>query len=224
MPYYVITEPDSIKAICDTWDECKAKVAGVKGAKYQKVQDRPQAEAMLQGGGVVLSPGLHVFTDGNSLGGVGVVVAWMPVDSTDEPAVVAEISTSVGHVFYDGSIPGLGDKEKINQALAQSKNILAELGGLYLALWQAPENTKLSITHDYEGVAKWMKGEWNIKDPVHQAVIDACNELRRRKNLDLTFIWQKGHTSSWAGRHDLARLNARADELATRGGSADSSS
>ena len=218
MPYYVITEPESIKDICDTWDQCKAKVAGVKGAKYQKVQDLEQAQAMLTGSGVVLSPGLHVFTDGNSLGGVGVVVAWMPDEPEADPTVVAEISTSVGHVFYDGSIPGLNDREKVEAALAQSRNILAELGGLYLALWQAPEHAKLSIVHDYEGVGKWMNEEWQIKDSVHQAVIVACKQLQESKNLDLTFVWQKGHTSSWAGRHDLARLNARADALATLGG------
>ena len=217
MSYWVVTEPESIRKIHESWDECKAAIEGVKGAKHQKVQDFAQAQAMVEGRGVVLSPGLHVFTDGNSKGGVGVVVAWMSNDSSDDPAVVTEISTSVGHIFYDGSIPGLEDREKVDAALDQSRNILAELGGLYLALWQAPEKATLTIVHDYEGVAKWMEDEWKIKDAVHQAVIAACKRLEKEKTLTLTFLWQKGHTSSWAGRHDLAKLNSRADALATRG-------
>jgi viroplasmin and RNaseH domain-containing protein len=36
---YVVTQPESIKAIYDTWDACKAAADGVKGARYQKVHD-----------------------------------------------------------------------------------------------------------------------------------------------------------------------------------------
>lgn len=217
MPYWVVTEPESIRDIYESWDECRAAIDGVQGAKHQKVQDLNQAQAMVGGGGVVLSPGLHVFTDGNSHGGVGVVVAWMSDDPSNEPNVVAEISTSVGHVFNAGTVGGLDNAESVIAALEKSRNILAELGGLYLALWQAPEKAMLSIVHDYEGVAKWMKDEWKIKDAVLEAVIAACKEIEKIKELHLEFIWQKGHTSSYAGRHDLASLNRRADELATAG-------
>lgn len=220
MPHYVVTEPESIKGIYESWDECKSAIHGVKGAKHQRVQDLDQARAMLDGGGVILSPGLHVFTDGNSQGGVGVVVAWMPDETSDEPEVVAEIATSVGHVFYGGAIPGLDDDEAVSVALEQSRNILAELGGLYLALWQAPEKSQLSIVHDYKGVAEWMEGRWKTSDSVHEAVISACHRLVESKDLDLKFVWQKGHTSSWTGRHDFARLNGRADALAIRGAAA----
>ena len=218
MPLYVVTEPVSIRGIYKTWDECKAVIEGVQGAKHQKVQDLQQAQAMMDGG-VILTPGLHVFTDGNSNGGVGVVVAWMGDDPAADPVVVTEISTSVVHVFYDGSIPGLDDAGMVSAALEKSRNILAELAGLYLALWQAPERASLSIVHDYEGVAKWMKDEWKIKDAVSEAVIGACKEIAEKKGLQLGFVWQKGHTSSYAGRHDLARLNGRADKLATAGAS-----
>ena len=76
MPFYVITKPEELKNIYDTWDECEAVVDEVKGARYQKAHSREEAEALLAGTGVVLSPGLHVFTDGNAMGGVGAVVVW----------------------------------------------------------------------------------------------------------------------------------------------------
>ena len=157
MPY-VITEPESIKGVCETWDECRSKVEGVKGAKYQKVRDGAEAQALLNGTGVVLKPGLHVFTDGNDRGGVGVVIVWMSESPSDDPTVVAEIASSVGRIFYGGVVPALGSEEEVEVALAKSRNVLAELGGLYLALWQAPANSAITIVHDYEGVGSWMTG------------------------------------------------------------------
>lgn len=219
MALYVITQPESIKGIYDSWDECKAKVDGVKGARYQKVHSVQEAKALIEGAGVVLSPGLHVFTDGNHHGGVGVVVVWMSTNSADDPVVVTEIATSVGRIFYGGLIPELGSDEEVQLALQKSKNVLAELGGLYLALWQAPSKGTLTIVHDYEGIASWMTGKWRATEPVVKAIIAACKALVKDKGLAVDFRWQKGHTSSWAGRHDLARFNGRADELATLGGS-----
>jgi hypothetical protein len=89
---------------------------------------------------------------------------------------------------------------------------------LYLALWQAPAKREMTIVHDYEGIGAWMTGKWKTKEPVVTAIVDGCKEIVNQKELRLQFHWQKGHTSSWAGRHDLARFNTRADELATLGG------
>lgn len=219
MPYYVVTQPESIRGVYDTWEKCKAAVDGVKGARYQKVHDLEQAEAMVGGEGVALAPGLHVFTDGNDRGGVGVVVVWASAERGDEPVVVAEMATSVSRIFHGGAIPGLTGEDEVSAALEKSRNILAELGGLYLALWQAPANAELTIVHDYKGVAAWMEGRWKANEHVLKAIVDACKEVVTRKRLSLAFKWQKGHTSSWAARHDLARFNARADELATQGAS-----
>ena len=218
MALYVVTQPESIKGIYDTWDACKAAVDGVKGARYQKVQDLEEAKALIEGEGVVLSPGLHVFTDGNDRGGVGVVVVWMSEEPSDDPVVVTEIATSVGRIFYGGLIPELGSDEEVQLALQKSRNVLAELGGLYLALWQAPTEVTLTIVHDYEGIGSWMTGKWKANERVVKAIIATCESLVEEKNLDVRYQWQKSHTSSWAGRHDLARFNSRADELATLGG------
>ena len=132
---------------------------------------------------------------------------------------MTEIATSVGRIFYGRLIAALGNDDEVQAALEKSRNVLAELGGLYLALWQAPTNAKLTIVHDYEGIASWMTGKWKANEPVVKAIVDACKEIVEQKGLDLQFQWQKGHTSSWAGRHDLARFNGRADELATAGAS-----
>jgi hypothetical protein len=79
--------------------------------------------------------------------------------------------------------------------------------------------TAITIVHDYEGVASWMTGKWRANEPIVRAIVDSCKQIVEDKRLDLSFQWQKGHTSSWPGRHDVARFNARADALATAGGS-----
>lgn len=217
MPLYVVTKPESIKGIYETWAECKSKVDGVAGAVYQKVEDRDEAVALLEGRPIVLSPGLHVFTDGNHRGGVGVVVVWMGSDPDGEPVPVTEIATSVDRVFRGEMISLLDSDESVDEAIAKSGNVLAELGGLYLALWQAPEKAALRIVHDYQGVSAWLEGRWRANDPVVKSVVERCRELAATKQLTLEFLWQRGHTSTWAGRNDFARFNNRADELATRG-------
>jgi hypothetical protein len=86
------------------------------------------------------------------------------------------------------------------------------------AIARAPANSAITIVHDYEGVGSWMTGEWKANERVVRAIVDGCKQIVEDKRLDLSFQWQKGRTSSWPGRHDLARFDARALALATAGG------
>lgn len=219
MPY-VVTEPESIRDVYDTWAECQAAVSGVSGVRYQKVKSRAEAETMLAGTGVVLTPGLYAFTDGNDLGGVGVVVVRGTDNENREPQVMQEIATSVGQVFRGAAIPGLESDQAIDEALGRLANILAEMAGLYAALSELPEGVEVTIVHDYAGVGAFMQDQWRAKDPVVSAVVIASRALAEVKKLRLRFVHQRGHMSTWAGRHDLARFNARADVLAAQGGNA----
>ena len=210
---YVVTAPDRIRGIYATWPECAAAVKGVSGARFQAVASREQAEAMLRGEGNALGPGLHAFVDGNHLGGVGVVIV-EPGDE-GEPRVVEELGLTVREVFAGAGIPSLRDDRAIAAALARLRNVLAELGGLYLALRLAPEDGGVTVVHDYEGVGAWMEGRWRTKDPIVAEVVSACKALAAARRIVLAFRHQRGHQSSWAGRDDFARFNARADTLAT---------
>jgi ribonuclease HI len=171
-------------------------------------------EALLAGAGVVLAPGLYAFVDGNHLGGVGVALVEV---TDDEPRVVAEISSSVLDVFTGADIEALGSTEEIRGALARLRNVLAELAALYAALVRVRAGSRLTVVHDYEGVAAWMEGRWRMTDVAVRAIVDACRELAVDKRLTVKFHHQPGHRSSWAGRHDFARFNARADALAVKG-------
>jgi hypothetical protein len=81
-----------------------------------------------------------------------VVIVWMSENPSDDPTVVAEIASSVGRIFYGGVVSALGSEEEVDLALEKSRNVLAELGGLYLALWQAPANSAITIVTTTRGL------------------------------------------------------------------------
>lgn len=212
MKLYVVTQPESIRGIYETWPECRAAVSGVAGARFQAVSSREQAERMLRGEPVILPPGLHAFVDGNHLGGVGVVLV---EQGEGEPRSVREVGTTVYEIFGDGAVPSLDARPKITAAVNALRNIVAELGALYTALRLVPRGTALTVVHDYEGVGAWMEGRWQTKAPVVTDVVAACRRLVADRQLRVTFRHQRGHESTFAGRNDFAAYNARADRLAT---------
>jgi len=209
----VVTEPESIRGIYDTWPECKAAVSGVAGARYQAVSSREHAEAMLRGEAVLLPPGAYAFVDGNHFGGIGVVLV---TQGDDGPVSVKEVGTTVYEVFHRARLARLETRPKITTAVDSLRNILAELGGLFAALKLTPPGTSLTVVHDYEGIGAWMEGRWKTKDPVVADIVAACRALIAARRLTVAFRRQRGHESTFAGRNDFAAYNARADQLATQ--------
>jgi hypothetical protein len=71
--FYIAVTPDGRRRQFDTWDDCRAFRDSVPGTRVQAVDSREKAKEMLAGG-VLLEPGTYAFTDGNALGGVGIVL------------------------------------------------------------------------------------------------------------------------------------------------------
>jgi ribonuclease HI len=181
-----------------------------------EVSSREEADAIRIGKGVVLPPGLYGFTDANHLGGVGVVIVRGAEDESDEPKAIRKIPTCVSEVFAGKGIPGLESRLGINEALGRLRNHLAELAALYLALLEVPATT-VTIVHDYAHFRRWMQGEKLPWDSTMREVVSSAQRLAKIRGLELTYLLQPGHRSDWAGRHDLARFNRCADQLATQG-------
>lgn len=208
-PVYVVTAPEQIRGIYEAWPTCQAAVSGVAGATFQKVSSRDEAEALLSGEGVVLPPGVYAFVDGNHLGGIGIVFVKR---SPDGRTITREISTSVQAVLA----PHL-DSHTSSEALSRLRNVLAELAACYHALTVLHSGTTVTIVHDYLGIARWIDGTWQVKaDRLLVDLRDACRELIKVKDLTVRFLHQPGHRSSWAGLHEYAQFNVRADTLATQ--------
>lgn len=220
MPY-VVVKPESAEGIYDTWADCLAALAGTKGERrYMKVSTREEAKSILNGTGVVLPSGSYAFSDGNAIGGVGVVLVQMS-DKADEPVATKEIATSVHDIFRDRPLPGLASADEVQEALDRRRNILSEIAALFVAIEEISAGSKVTIVHDYVGVADWMeKRSRPPRDAALKSLVSECMQMSETKRLEIKYLHQPGHRSTWAGRHDLARFNARADELATKGSAA----
>jgi hypothetical protein len=211
MKVYVITEPPGVRGIYNTW-----ALMGVRGARYMAVSSPEKAQAILDGPGVILPRGSYAFTDGNSAGGVGVVLV---EQGQEGPPSVREIRSSVREVFIEHGPAGLESPTEVDDASRRLRNVLAELAALYLALRTATPGGELTVVHDFEGVSAWTEGRWKAKDPVVAALIDRCGLLIEERGLRISFQQQNSHRSTWAGRDDYVYWNSRADALASEGSS-----
>jgi hypothetical protein len=210
--FYVALTPDGARRMFDTWDECKAYRDSIRGTRVHSVDSREKAKRIIAGG-IILEPGRFAFTDGNALGGVGIVL--LASDGNDVYDVY-EIPTNVFDVFASSQIPGLRSREEVAAALDAHHNILAELAALHGVLIRVPEEATLTVVHDYEGVGAWMlQGGWKTRRPITASVVAACKALVEGRKLDVSYQHQRGHQSTWAGRDDYARWNGRADESVT---------
>jgi ribonuclease H-related protein len=212
MKLYVVTAPPPLRGVYDTWPACEKAVAGARDAPYQSVGSRAEAEAILRGESVVLPVGVYAFIDGNEQGGVGVVFVKRRAGTAP---VVKEISTSVMRVFKSSTIVGL-DPASILDAQRRLRNILAELAALYYAIQHCAPGTALTLVHDYDGLAHWMQGRWQIRDPLVHDIIKACQRAVTARELRIAYHHQLGHQP--IRFNEFARYNARADTLATEGG------
>jgi hypothetical protein len=209
---YVVTAPDPIRGVYEDWPSCQAAVHGVKGARFQAVSSREEAEALLSGAGVQLPPGDYAFIDGNAGGGIGVVL----VTQQGCAQATVEVSTTVMAIFRELAAPidGLDWYVDVDQALGELRNVFAELAAAFHAIQLAPAGRPVTIVHDYVGVGHWLRGEWKAADPRLRAVIHRALRTANEKGLHLRFHHQPAHRSTWAGPHAYAAFNARADTLA----------
>ncbi|MFA5029049.1 MAG: ribonuclease H family protein [Candidatus Methylomirabilota bacterium] len=212
-PVYVILAPDTIKGICATWGECRAKVTGVSGAKFQKVSSRDAAQAMIEGTADRIPPGTFAFVDGNHRGGVGVVLVHRTAtgDTTRK-----EISTTLTEVFPAGFTLEDGRHLSADEALATIRNIACEIAATYVAVQRIQPNTRLTIVHDYEGIGAWLMGRWRVKDPIVAAIITRVLDRIHAANLHVSFQHQRGHQADRLGLNEWIQENRRADALATQ--------
>lgn len=156
--FYAIKLPER-SLVVTSWAECERLVHGVKGTLFKSFATRELAEAWVSSVDEVNPPGLRVYVDGSFMGGCAYAGwGWIAVDNNQELA------------------SGYG----LSQEPAESRNIDGELIASYRAMkWLAEQGREGVICHDYEGVARWAKGEWAAKSRVAQRYIAAIQPIKR---------------------------------------------
>jgi len=59
-----------------------------------------------------------------------------------------------------------GNGFTVNEAVVAYKNVGAEIYGVLAALKQLPDNATVEIIYDFDGLSKWVMGEWQAKNPL----------------------------------------------------------
>lgn len=153
MKFYAIQTP-SVKKIVTSWPECERLVHGVKGCLYKSFATRADAEAWLSGVSEKHADGLRIYVDGS----------YSPdFDYAGWAFIAVENGREVG------------SESGITEFPAESRNIDGEFAAsLHAMAWLKKTGKTGVICHDYEGIARFAKGEWKATKPIAIRYRDAA--------------------------------------------------
>lgn len=182
--------------IFDNWAECQAATKGFSGPEFKSFTTREEAEAYLENRDVWVD---QVAKDNSE----GYLVAFTD-GSFDKD--LKRYSYGVQFILPDGTeadICGYGS----NPEYIDSNNIIGEIFGVINALDWAISNEyeKIKIYHDYEGLSKWISGEWTASSKVGKMYVNIF-ELKFKDFLEVEFAKVPGHSN--------VIYNEKADQLA----------
>lgn len=179
-----------------SWDECKASVDGYPGAVYKSFGSYPEAKEFVSGNGY-----------NSKSGGTG---------ASDQ----SELLPDCAYAFVDGSynpkteIAGYGGflvepfkalwadrithviKGAIEDAeFCKQRNVAGEMTGSLTAVQLAASLgiKELVIFYDYEGIEKWVTGEWKANNEYTRRYAYKMQEYIL-SGIDIRFVHVKGHS------------------------------
>lgn len=180
--------------IFKTWRECSESVRGFSGAVYKGFVTLKEAEDYLNGNGEN-----DTIADTNNIN--------FPVAYVDGSYDKSRKIYSYGAVIIkpDGGVLSLSGTGTNPEAAAE-RNIAGELLGAMTVIKWCYENgfPQVLIKHDYEGIARWAKGEWKAQKYCSSKYVDFISKYKN--NVKISFEKVPAHS----GVH----YNEMADKLA----------
>lgn len=181
--YYAIRQinGETVNEILTSWDECKAKVNGVR-AEYKSFKTEQEANDYLcayveeeKEEDVLANPNNHIYyVDGSYLNDV---IGWGFVYVKDRTPITK---------MCGGILPTKGT----------SRNITGELESAKMAIRHAISNglKEIYIVNDYQGISSYVTGAWQ---PDKQESKDYTNWVNSVKDkISIKFVKVKGHTNN----------------------------
>lgn len=161
--FYAIKSPEESKIVM-TWTECEKLTHGVKGVLFKSFATRAEAEAWISGIEAPIPDGLRVFVDGSFTPDFP-KSGWAFVVTENDK----EIARGSGITAFD----------------AESRNIDGEVMASFQAMkWLDAHDKSGVICHDYEGIARWAKGEWQAKSNIAKRYVAAAQPYLHRVKFE----------------------------------------
>ncbi len=193
--------------IFHSWSECKASVDGYSGAAYKGFATLAEARQFLGDLEQNEKQEVESLDSGNHKNIPTKDRLVVYVDGSYEHSIK---KYAFGCVFLleDGNVYtefGNGD----NPEALQHRNVTGEMLGAMYAVKTAMMNdfSEVEICFDYQGIEKWVTGEWRAKNPLTQKYAAAMQDWR--KDIHIIFTKVAAHTN--------VKYNELADQMAKRG-------
>ncbi|MFT4449088.1 viroplasmin family protein [Bacillus subtilis] len=179
--------------IFSTWEECKKAVDGFSKAEYKGFPSMEEAKAYLdQEGNKEEKPSKSLTTKETELDKGNTVIAYVDGSYKKE---LKRYSYGLLLILPDGKQEKYWDNDDNEKAL-ESSNIAGELWGAMVAIDKAIDLKfdNIHIRHDYEGIAKWAKGEWRANKFVAKQYKEFID--KKKEKINISFEWVKGHSNN----------------------------
>ena len=199
--YYAVRK-GSVIGIFENWADCQAATSGYSNAEFKKFETKEEAEKYLNGEN---SPDISEIEDIEEI-------------SLEPTEIVAYVDGSYddrlkkyafGCVILTPSGETIKESGNGNAAASLAiRNIAGEmLGAMYAVKWAINNNySKIEIRYDYEGIEKWVSGEWKAKNELAQKYAASMQEWS--KTIQISFLKVAAHSNN--------KYNDMADSLAKR--------
>lgn len=219
--YYAVKEGKA-PGIYTSWEECKKQVHGYSGAIYKSFKTKEEAEQFVSGETerqpvetVICQSKTNPLQNKDCLSPDTISLKEHIVTSNKEAVAYVDGSYNVATkefsygvvMFFQGEELHFSEKVE-GEDLASMRNVAGEIKGAEAAMRFAVEHNcpKLTIYHDYEGIARWCRGEWKANKEgtkAYKAYYDSIRHL-----LSVEFVKVKGHSND--------KYNDLADALAKK--------
>ena len=197
MRYYAVKSGRTV-GVFDDWGACQASIKGFSGAVFKSFNTKEEAEAYLADVDIYLEAIKNDIDD-------GYVVAYCDGSYDQKRNRYAYGVLIIDSEKQTHEVCGASKNIKYTS----SHNIIGEILGVINAMDWAVSHSypKIKIYHDYEGISKWINGEWAAKSDAAKAFVSIYQE-KYADLLQVEFEKVKGHSNN--------KYNDIADELAKR--------
>lgn len=195
MKYYAVKAGNN-PGLFDNWPECQESIKGFSGAVYKSFNSKEEAEAFLSDRDIW---GEQIAADIEQ----GYLVAFCDGSFDKELNRYSYGVIIIDNSYVETPLCGYGSNPKY----IASNNIVGEIFGVINALDWAVSNVydKIKIYHDYEGLSKWLSGEWNARNDVSK-MYTSLYHAKFEGVIEVLFEKVKGHSNN--------PYNDKADALA----------